>query len=77
MGQAVSKLFSGKYIVHELLVEIGEEYEDYMRDAMYEFSTPRNAPSTRKRKGEDNPLIDTAELSDGVTFRVIDRRRGE
>lgn len=38
---------------------------------MTELKTPPNAPSTIKKKGSSNPLIDSGALRQSVTFKVI------
>jgi hypothetical protein len=36
------------------------------------LSTPPNAPSTIRRKGSSNPLIDSGEMRGAVTYKVDD-----
>ena len=47
------------------VVAVGK-VQKYMRD----LRTPPNAPSTIKRKGSSNPLIDTGALRQSVTYKV-------
>ena len=47
------------------VVAVGK-VQKYMRD----LRTPPNAPSTIKRKGSSNPLIDTGVLRQSVTYKV-------
>lgn len=44
---------------------------------MTELRTPANAPSTIKRKGSSNPLIDTGALRASVTYKVTSTKPTE
>jgi len=44
---------------------------------MTELQDPPNAPSTAKKKGSSNPLIDTGALRQSVTYSIIDGKPEE
>ncbi|CAM0010940.1 tail completion or Neck1 protein [Vibrio phage K367 g1] len=44
---------------------------------MTELQDPPNAPSTVKKKGSSNPLIDTGALRQSVTYSIIDGKPEE
>lgn len=48
-----------------------------VQDYMDELSTPGNAPSTIAKKGVDNPLIDTGELKQSVTYKITNTKPSE
>ncbi|QGH75045.1 hypothetical protein RostovM3_00035 [Vibrio phage Rostov M3] len=42
-----------------------------------ELRSPANAPSTVERKGADNPLVDTGEMKQSVTYNIQTGRPSE
>jgi len=48
-----------------------------VQNYMDELSSPANAPSTVKRKGSDNPLIDTGELKQSVNYKITNTKPSE
>lgn len=48
-----------------------------VQNYMDELSSPANAPSTVKRKGTDNPLIDTGELKQSVNYKITNTKPSE
>ena len=44
---------------------------------MTELKTPPNAPSTIKKKGSSNPLIDTGAMRQSVTYKVVNTKPTE
>jgi len=46
---------------------MGEIITGEMQEAIVDFTDPRNAPSTIKRKGFDDPLVDTGQMLRSVT----------
>ena len=49
---------------------IGLEQEREIKKTMTDLRSPKNAPSTIKKKGSSNPLIDTGELRSKITSEV-------
>jgi hypothetical protein len=48
-----------------------------VQNYMDELSSPSNAPSTVKRKGTDNPLVDTGELKQSVNYKITNTKPSE
>ena len=50
--------------------EIGRLGRTIIQDTIINWSTPPNAPSTIRRKGEDNPLLETGLLWKSVEYDI-------
>lgn len=73
LTSVAKKAIDGSNNVKGLLKEVGEEYSQLMKDSIDDFSTPKNTKYTIQHKTfvkEDNPLVDTGEMRDGIEFRV-------
>lgn len=51
---------------------IGEFTADAIKLKIVDIKTPPNAPGTIKRKGSSNPLVDTSQLKNSITYEVND-----
>ena len=60
------------YNVDEALAVCGEEMTDQMKAEIKALDDPPNARSTIRKKGFDNPLIDTGHMRDSVSSEVKD-----
>lgn len=49
---------------------IGQQIKGDIQETMREWDNPDNAPSTIKKKGFDDPLVDTGKLIDAVAFKT-------
>jgi hypothetical protein len=67
LGQVVEGKISGR----AALETIGGYVVTHVQAYMVDLKTPPNAPSTIARKGSSNPLIDTGQLKDAITWRVV------
>lgn len=54
----------------EALSLIGQQIEADIKQKMIKLRTPPNAPSTIRRKGSSNPLIDTGHLMQSIRYVV-------
>lgn len=68
--QYVRNFFRGKD-TDGLVEELGITSANLLRTSVIEFKEPPNAPSTIKRKGFDDPLIETGLLRDTIDWRKI------
>ncbi len=59
------------------LEQVGVVAASKVQIYMTELKTPPNAPSTIKKKGSSNPLIDTGELRSSVTYKVTNTKPTE
>ena len=67
IGQVVEGKISGR----AALETIGGYVATHVQAYMVDLKTPPNAPSTIRRKGSSNPLIDTGQLKDSITWKVV------
>ena len=54
----------------QLAGRIGDEVAGEVQESITRWSTPPNAPSTTRKKGSSNPLIDTGVMRGSVTWEV-------
>ncbi len=50
---------------------IGLQVADIIREFLTDLRIPPNAPSTIRRKGSSNPLIDTGQLRSSIVWKVV------
>ncbi len=50
---------------------LGQSMRDDIENAIAQWSSPGNAPSTVKKKGFDKPLIDTGVMQRAVDYEVV------
>lgn len=60
-----------------IMSRVGETAARAAEDYMIKLKTPPNAPSTIKRKGSDNPLVDSGNLHQSITSSVVRKRPKE
>lgn len=61
----------------QILNRVGVVTVAGVQNYMDELDTPANAPSTVAKKGDDNPLIDTGELKQSVTYGITSSKPSE
>lgn len=61
----------------QILNRVGVVAVAAVQDYMTEIDTPPNAPSTIAKKGSANPLIDTGELKQSVTYDITNSKPSE
>ena len=66
----IQLLIKGSLSQDSFLNSQGEFWQKQFKYAIYEFSNPRNKPSTIRQKGFDNPLIHTGLMLAMVKFKV-------
>lgn len=64
------KLIKG-IIDENIIDELGITAANRLRQSVIDFKDPPNAPSTIKRKGFNNPLIETGLMRDSITWKRI------
>lgn len=70
MIKSAIDILRGKTNTQGFLTKLGILAQGDVQQAIVDFSSPPNAPSTIAKKGFDNPLIDTGEMKGDVTYRV-------
>lgn len=68
--EGIEKGLTNKQIVNQIGVEAVGFVQQYITD----LKTPANKKSTIKKKGSDNPLIDTGSLRQSVTYTVTSKK---
>lgn len=71
MERLIGQVVEGKISGRAALETIGGYVVTHVQAYMVDLKTPPNAPSTIRRKGSSNPLIDTGQLKDAITWRVV------
>ena len=71
MEHLIGQVVEGKISGRAALETIGGYVATHVQAYMVDLKTPPNAPSTIARKGSSNPLIDTGQLKDAITWRVV------
>lgn len=61
----------------QIMKRVGVEAEGAIRQYITDLDTPPNKPSTIKRKGSSNPLIDTGAMRQSVTSTVVRKKPQE
>ena len=54
---------------------IGQDINNYHKNLVYGFASPSNALSTVKKKGRNDPLVDTGELVKSITYSINGKGR--
>jgi hypothetical protein len=68
--ELLSKISSGDMQLVTALGLVGEKVSDDVKQKITSIRTPPNSPMTIERKGSSNPLIDTGQLRNSITFEV-------
>ena len=63
-------IYDGTSTVKKVLTDIGIDAQKKIRSKILNMSTPPNAESTIKKKGFDNPLVDTGILVTKIKYKV-------
>lgn len=66
------KIMRGEVEVGQVAAKLGTVFADDIRQEIVDLDTPPNAPSTIKQKGSSNPLIDTGQMKNSVTYQTYD-----
>lgn len=61
----------------QIMARVGVEAEGAIKQYITDLDTPPNKPSTIKRKGSSSPLIDTGNMRQSVTSKVVRKRPQE
>ena len=64
------KIQSGEMTMDKALALLGEFTKDLIQQKIVAISDPPNTPETIKRKGSSNPLIDTGQTKNSITYEV-------
>jgi hypothetical protein len=74
-GKLLQKILDGKLTREKALGLLGQKVSGEIKETITSLRTPPNAPSTVEAKKSSNPLIDTGELRQSITFEVVDNAK--
>lgn len=69
IAEGVEKGLSSNTILNQIGVEAVGHVQQYIRD----LKSPPNANSTKRKKGSDNPLIDTGSMMQSVKYTIANQ----
>jgi hypothetical protein len=72
MKKAAAKILKGQTALHTVLAKLGVLAQGHIQGEITNLSSPPNSPVTVALKGSSNPLIDTGEMRQAVTWKVDD-----
>lgn len=67
--EMLADVAEGRMSESALYEGVGMELASAIKDYAVELSTPANHPFTVNRKGSSNPLVDTGDMIEGITWR--------
>lgn len=68
--QLLKKITEGKLTTVTALGLLGEKIADMISQKIVTLKTPPNSPETIRRKGTSNPLVQTGQLKNSITYEV-------
>lgn len=66
------KVLRGDVEIGQVTSKLGIVFSDDIREEIVNLDSPANALSTIKKKGSSNPLIDSGEMKNSVTYQTYD-----
>jgi hypothetical protein len=70
MASDARKIIKGESDMRRTLNRLGLMAQGHVQESIVNLDTPPNAPSTIKAKGSSNPLIDSGEMRQSVSFSI-------
>lgn len=67
--RAICLVIDGKMTVDDMLDLYGQQMATAIKTYMRDLRTPPNHPYTIEQKGSSNPLIDTGDLLESITYK--------
>ena len=72
--EAVKAVNAGEIGIEDASELVGQEAEAGVKEYITALSSPPNAPSTIRKKGSSNPLIDTGLLRQSINYEVRSKK---
>lgn len=66
--KAIGQVIAGKMTVDDLLDLCGEQMATAIKQYARDLSSPANHPYTTDQKGSSNPLVDTGQMIESITW---------
>lgn len=73
MEQYIGGVIDRKRTMKQALEATGSSYVKYTKDVITKFSEPPNAKYTIKKKGRNDPLVDTGKMRDSIKHKITGR----
>lgn len=73
LAKGIGRRLLRRASTRDVLSEIGEMAKADIQESITTWTSPPNTLSTQRKKGEDNPLVETGRMWDEVTY-VIRRK---
>lgn len=70
-SKLLEQVISGKMSEDQLLKFVGLTLSTKIRTYARELSSPPNSSFTVEQKGSSNPLVDTGDMIEGISFEVV------
>ena len=70
VGKGMIKTLLRRGSTRDMLEELGEKMKDDIQKEILELSSPPNAPATVKKKGFNDPLLETYEMVESIDYEV-------
>jgi len=67
------QMVDGRIEKYDALERIGQLIEGDIKRTIITLRDPPNAPSTIRKKGSDNPLVNTGHLSGSIRYEIVNR----
>jgi len=64
-------VLEGKTTGRAMLEALGGQVVSKMQEYLINLSEPPNHPATIERKGSSNPLVDTSQMVNSITWRIV------
>lgn len=73
MKSVISGVMLNKYR-QNFLEPVGKVLQEALQEEILDFNNPRNSDTTIKRKGFDDPLIETGVMYDSVSYKIVRKK---
>lgn len=68
--RALGQVVVGNMSLEQYMDMVGRDYVTMIKDYIVELDSPPNHPFTTEQKGSSNPLVDTGNLVESISYRV-------
>lgn len=68
--RAIVQVLTGKMSIDTVLDMCGQQFATAIKTYMRDLSSPANHPFTTERKGSSNPLVDTGQLIESISWET-------
>lgn len=69
-NKLIDLVINGKIPARTALELLGQKVVDWLKDYLTKLQSPALKPATIAKKGSANPLIDTGQMRDSITYKI-------